>query len=169
MVRKSHFFNNKLGGFYFDWELFHPTLEQMLYFIIMTIFWMMFGFIYNTYESTQDQYIFELFQAKIKDKKSSMIWKFLYFILKRIHWFVLLILFYMGSLNINHFANMMFIIFFVAFSTYPDLYRRYSWVLSFFVSYLIFVQYFFHLRYHYYIHDGEHDEDMKVDYKVDQM
>ena len=90
----------------------------------------------------------------------------MYFVLKRIHLIILLVLFYSGSENINHLANLMFIIFFVVFSTYEKLYRSYSWVLSFFMSYLIFVQYFFHLRYHYYTEvDQSHMDSLTHDEK----
>lgn len=55
MVAASHTFQKY--GFYFTWELEHPTLELLLYFIIMTIFWMMLGCMFLVYEARQDDYI----------------------------------------------------------------------------------------------------------------
>jgi hypothetical protein len=76
-----------------------------------------------------------------------------FFGLKHIQTIVLVMLFLNGSDNINNLESLGFMLFFVIYTTYEQLYRRTSKVLTIFVASFIFGQYWFSLQYHHFKDD----------------
>ena len=93
------------------------------------------------------------FKEKILIKKSSVLWKFLFLVLRYIHSLVLIILFLNGSHKLNHFRNLGFMIFFVLFAGSEWIYRKCSFMLTIFIAFFIWSQYYFSLTYHQYVDD----------------
>jgi hypothetical protein len=89
----------------------------------------------------------DFFINKITDKYASVSWKFIFFILKYIHGLVLLVLFWEGSDNLNHFKNLGFMVFFIIYSASEFIYRKTSKLLVIFVVFFIGGQYCISITY----------------------
>ena len=83
-----------------------------------------------------------------KINKGSIIWKFLFFMLKNIQSLVLIVLFINGAKNFNTMEHLGYLIFFVIFTTNEALYRRTSKLLTIFVGGFILAQYGYSLVWH---------------------
>lgn len=151
-IVKDKFFFQKYGSL-FDWEMKIPILEQTLYFVILTNFFMMISAFKLTFQSDQNVYLINSLTSKIEDKNSSRFWKLLFFVLKNIQQGVLILLFLNGANNLNHFDNLGFILFFVVYTTSEWLYRKTCKLLTIFISFFILGQYYFSLRYKVYMED----------------
>lgn len=91
----------------------------------------------------------------ILDETTSIIFKFGFWILKYIQSIVFILLLYMSYSHLNHFANLMYMIFFVVYTANIQLYRKTSIVIILLFTYLIFIQYYYSLKYHSMLQDTQ--------------
>lgn len=118
-------------------ELANPMLEQTLYFLILSCFFMMISCYKLVVQQDQNAFLFKKFKESIEF--GHIFWKFMFFILKNIQTIVLIKLFISGAQNFNTLEHLCYIIFFVAFTANIELYRKGAGLLIFFVSILIFI------------------------------
>jgi hypothetical protein len=100
-----------------------------------------------SYEHDQNNILVNFFIDKVTNKYASIVWKFLFFILKYIHGLVLLILVWRGSNNLNHFKNLGCLIFFIIYSASEYIYRKTSNLLVIFMVFFIGGNYYFSITY----------------------
>jgi hypothetical protein len=129
-------------------HLQRPVLELALYFLIMTLCFMSVSSFKLLFDYKQEDVLKVLFTRKILSKNSTIRWRFLFFILKNIQILVLIVLFINGSGNLNKFKNLGFMIFFIAFTSSEQLYRKTGWILTLFIAFFIYGQYYYSLYYH---------------------
>jgi hypothetical protein len=132
----------------FRWTMENKTLEQLLFYVIMSNFFMMISGYFLTFQHNQDEMIIEHIRQLMTDKNKSIIYKVGFWILKYIQSLVLIILLYMGYTELNHFANLMFMLFFVVYTAFINFYRLTSKSMTILFSYLICMRYFYSLNYH---------------------
>lgn len=137
----------------FKWTMENKMLEQLLFYVIMSNFFMMISGYFLTFQHNQDEMIIENIRKLMKDKNKSIIYKFGFCILKYIQSLVLIILLYMGYKELNHLANLMFMLFFVVYTAFINFYRLTSKSMTILFSYLICMRYFYSLNYHKFIKD----------------
>ena len=70
-----------------------PAVEQGMYFLTIIILFIFVGCKKLSYNKSQADALFDFFWRKVKDSKSSIVWKLLVYALKYIQTIVLLILF----------------------------------------------------------------------------
>lgn len=128
-------------------ELAQPVSEQILFFWILTLFYMCISSFWLSYEHDQNNILVNFFIDKVTNKYASIVWKFLFFILKYIHGLVLLILVWRGSNNLNHFKNLGCLIFFIIYSASEYIYRKTSNLLVIFMVFFIGGNYYFSITY----------------------
>ena len=129
----THKWYTALGGANFDFQLEHPLLEQVLYFSIVCLFWLMVSCTYLSVSIDQNKYIKSLYFDKILHPKASKKWKFSFFFLRYIHLFVLMAMFINGMKKINCLQNLAYILFFVIFLTFDKVYRKFSIIMVVFI------------------------------------
>ena len=125
-------------GDIFDFKMKWLICEQFIYFFNLCLLYMCVGCFKLSFEYDQDKYLINMFSQKIKNKDTSIWWRFLFYILKNIQCIVLVMLFINGSNNLNHFRNLGFMVFFVVYTTSESLYRKTSKTLIFFITIFIF-------------------------------
>jgi len=83
------------------------------------------------------------FKKRITNEKYSGIWKMLFFFFKYIQMFVLLYLFLNGISNLNNLKNLGYMLFFVVYTAYEEVYRKTGVLLILFNASFIMGQYLF--------------------------
>lgn len=151
VIKDVHFF--KKYGEYFVLDLKRPILEQNLYFLNLLLFYMTIGSLKYTFDNSSSGTLGSFFTERIRDPASSVIWRFLFLILRYIQSLVLIILFLNGSDKLNNFRNLGFMVFFVVYAGSEQLYRNTSQLLTIFIAFFIWSQYYFALTYHDYVGD----------------
>jgi hypothetical protein len=139
----------------FHWKMPNQTLEQLLFYIIMSNFFMMYSAYLLTYQYNQDTLITGKIKKLMTSQTSNIMWKFSFWILKYIQSIVFIILLYNSYSHLNHFANLMYMLFFVIYTANIRLYRKTSLSIIVFFSYLIFIQYYYSLNYRNMIDDTD--------------
>lgn len=145
IVQDTTFF--KTYGEYFQWEMKVRMEEQTLMFLTLATFYMMISCMRMTQKSSGQEDLIQFFRKRIADPRFSNGWKFLFMFLRYIQSVVLLFLFFNGISNLNNFKNLGFMVFFVVYTAYEEIYRQTSILLILFTSFYIFGQYFFSLTY----------------------
>lgn len=131
----------------FKWTMEAKMLEQLLFYVIMSNFFMMISGYFLTFQQNQDDMIIEAIRKRMTDKNKSMIYKFAFWILKYIQSLVLITLLYLGYSELNHLANLAFMLFFVVYTAFINFYRVSSKAMTVLFSYLILMRYFYSLNY----------------------
>ena len=149
----QHKWYQKLGGSSFDFQLRHPLAEQLLYFCILSLFWLMISCTYLSISIDQNKYLKAVYYEKILHPKASRKWKFSFVFFRYIHLGVLLAMFLNGMQRIDCLENLTYILFFVIFLTFDKIYRKFSIIMVIFMCTEIVLQYYFGLKYHTFITD----------------
>ena len=126
-----------------------PVLEQMLDFLILTCFFMMFSTIKDC-KNDNDSYFINLYKKKVSSKHSSILWKLSFNILKHIHKPIFLILFIMGTFDIKKLDSLKslgYICLFAVFLPFEHLYRLCPMLTGIFISLFIITEYYFEMHY----------------------
>lgn len=92
----------------------------------------------------ETDYLKEAAFKKMKNKNTSIFWKFFFFFLKSVHTLALFMLFIMGMFKMNLY-HMGLMFFFVVYSASQELYRRTSVLLIVFTAFFIWGQYYYSL------------------------
>jgi hypothetical protein len=79
------------------------------------------------------------FKVACIDPSYSKLWRVCFFSLKYLQNIVLLTLFFNGVSDINNIKNLAFMIFFVVFTAYEKLYRKFAFILTISICIPIFV------------------------------
>jgi len=133
----------------------NPIFEQCLYFIILGLLFTSFTCLKLIQENKQEDLLKEFMVRKITSPNASVIYKLVYFVLKYIHTLVLVILFIQGSGTLNSARSLGFMLFFVVYTAYPEIYRSTSFLLIIFISFFIVAEYQFSLVYQSYVDDTQ--------------
>lgn len=99
------------------------------------------------YRSNDKEKIHRFFTKRIRDPKYSKGWKFIFYFLKYIHVFTLLVLAIYGCTNLNNVKNLGFMLCFCFYTAYESFYRKTCKVLIMFIATFIVGQYYFSLFY----------------------
>jgi len=124
-------------------------------FVTLILFWMMI----SCYKICQDasknsqHSMLSFMKKRLTDPRYSSTWKLVFFGMRYVQAIVLLLLFYSGMEKINNFQNLGFMLFFLLFTAYEDLYRRFGFLLSIFISIFIVGQYTFSFVFPYFMDD----------------
>jgi hypothetical protein len=137
----------------FKWTMEYKMLEQLLFYVIMSNFFMMVSGYFLTFQHNQDEMIIKAIRDRMLAKDKSIIYKFGFWILKYIQSLVLIILLYMGYTELDHLANLMFMLFFVVYTAFINFYRVTSKSMTILFSYLICMRYYYSLNYHKFMKD----------------
>jgi hypothetical protein len=134
-VKETAFF--KSYGSFFAIDHKHGILERSFLFFVLMIFSMMLSCFILEFKSQDKEKIHRFFAKRIQDPKYSKGWKFLFYFLKYIHTFALLILAIYGGKNLNNLKNMGFMLFFCFYTAYESLYRKTCGLLITFIAIFI--------------------------------
>jgi hypothetical protein len=145
VFRDSSFYKD-FDGQYFDWPKESPSLECLLYYIILSNFCMMFSAYFLTVTVDANELFVRRFHGRIHSPTQSPIWNFVFYIFKYLHSIVLLGLFWEGRKDIDRLHNLGFLLFLVVYTSYTWIYRRTSKLLTIFTAFFIFGNYYFSLK-----------------------
>lgn len=95
----------------------------MLYFVILALFCCCISSYKLGFEYDQNEKLIGVFETRIRDKNSNIMFKIMFYVLKHIQTIVLLSLFVNGRSDLNSLRNLGFMVFFVGYTASEKLYR----------------------------------------------
>lgn len=101
------------------------------------------------------------FRKRITDPRFSNMWKLVFFGTRYIQSFGLALMFVHGLRDLYTVQNLGFMIFFVVYTAYEELYRRTSVLLIIFISIFIVGQYYASLHYRIYVYNDQMRDQLK--------
>lgn len=140
-VRDTAFFQR--FGAYFDFEMKAQAWEQTLMFLTLACFYMMISCQRIIARLDTSDSLLTFFRKRCTGPKYSDVWKLAFFALRYVQSLVLLFLFFSGISHINNARNLGYMLFFVVYTAYEQVYRKTSLLLIFFISFFILGQYYF--------------------------
>lgn len=96
---------------------------------------------FGNMESSKDAMV-EYWCKKFAEKDSSMIWKVFFQFTQYSHVIMLASLYYISLKNLDNMRALTFMIFFTFYTASENLYRKTSWILSFYLCVLIYYNYY---------------------------
>ena len=139
----------KTYGGYFKWTMAAQEFEQSLMFLTLACFYMMISCfrINESFEKQNSSGLLTFFKKRLLDPRFSHSYKLLFFLLRYVQFVLLLTLFLKGISNVNNVKNLGYMLFFVVYTAYEEVYRKTSFILILFNSFFIIGQYTFSLTY----------------------
>lgn len=122
---------------YYKWEMKAQTYEQTLLFLTLACFYMMISCQRISARLDTEDSLLKFFAKRCTDPRFSNLWKLVFYTLRYVQSFVLLTLFFSGITNINNAKNLGYMLFFVVYTAYEQVYRKTSIILIFFISFFI--------------------------------
>lgn len=109
-------------------------------FLTLACFYMMISCfrINESLEKQKTSGLLSFFKKRLLDPRFSNSWKLIFFFLRYVQSVVLLTLFFNGITNLNNVKNLGYMLFFVVYTAYEEVYRKTSWMLILFNSFFIF-------------------------------
>lgn len=145
-IRETTFFQNL--GKYFRFTMVNETIEQFFMLVTLLLFYMMISsYLKRIDNQSVENGLIRFFRQRISSKNPSMKWIWVFLSCRYAHILVLIFLFQRGVSNLDCVNNLGFLIFFVVYTGYEDIYRKTGYVLIFFTSVFILGQYFTSLFY----------------------
>lgn len=95
------------------------------------------------------------FKKRLSDEKYSNSWKIVFYSFRYIQSILLLVLFFNGIQNLNNVKNLGYMLFFVVYTAYEEVYRKTCFLLVMFNASFIMGQYMFSFTYPLFIGDQE--------------
>jgi hypothetical protein len=117
-----------------------------MYVVLMT-FCLQVGCLYAMQGVNKEPVMISFFRKRIRDKKSSSLWTFIFQFLPYIQNIVLIYMFAIGIANPDRLQNMIYILAFVIYFAYPGIYRSTSIILMLVCGVFIIGQYGVSLMY----------------------
>ena len=124
----------------------HSVTEQTAMFFTLCLFYAMISCYIVTFKREKDK-LYQFFKKRINDPRFSDNWKLIFFASRYVQAIVLLTLFLNGISDINNMKNLGFMVFFVVYTAYEEVYRKTSRLLTLFISMFIVTQYAFSFFY----------------------
>jgi hypothetical protein len=116
-------------------------------FLTLGCFFMMISCLRVIDKQTNENQLLLFFQKRCTDERFSNGWKLAFYFMKHVQFLVLMYLFVKGISNLNNLKNLGYMMFFVLYTAYEQLYRKTSILLLLFTSSFIIGQYAFSFIY----------------------
>lgn len=124
----------------------NETYECCLLFLVLALFFFMIGIYFDTVgnkENTNE--LLQFFKIRIRDKKYSSFWKYLFVFFGSIHKILLIFLFLKSLGDFNNAKNIGSLILFILYIGSANIYRKAGFLLLWFFAFFIIGQYYLSL------------------------
>jgi len=106
-------------------------------FLTLGCFFMMISCLRVLDKQSSENQLLVFFKKRCTDERFSDLWKVGFYFMKYVQFFMLVYLFSSGYRSLNNFKNLGYMVFFVVYSAYEEIYRKTSILLLLFLSYFI--------------------------------
>jgi hypothetical protein len=124
-------------GAEFQWKMEAPVIEQSLMFGTLVMFYMQLSLYMVGRDAPKESYLIGFFRKRILDPRFSNLWKIAFYATRYIQSIALALMFVHGLRDLYTVQNLGFMIFFVIYTAYEELYRKTSVLLIIFISIFI--------------------------------